>query len=893
MENKINDLIRQMSLEEKASLCSGADNWHTRAIERLGIPAIRMTDGPHGVRRPYENDLGNLPATSYPTASAMAASWDEDLVRRIGAALGVETKSKGCDILLGPAVNIHRAPLCGRNFEYFSEDPYLAGRMAVAYIQGVQSQNAGTSLKHYAANNSEFERTTMSSDVDERALREIYLTAFEMAVKEAKPWTVMCSYNKINGTWASENPLLLNEILKKEWGFEGLVVSDWGAVHNRIHSSNAGLDLEMPGLGDLPVQIIVDAVQKGKIPESVLDEMVRRILRIVFQARSDGQPRHLDVEAGNTPEHRQLAREAAAEAMVLLKNDGGVLPVNLSKVKSIAVFGPNADIARIEGGGSAFVNPYYTVTPLDAIRQRVGDKIRVDFMQGCYNHVTLPVLDQKYLLVPGSEGEHGVQVMYFPSDDLTGQPIKESIEHTLELDHRLFPQEIRDLPHLSLRCNARFTPPVSGEYRFSLSSSGKSRLLVNGQVVVDHWTDPEIEAFYSSWPFQSKYGTVRLEAGQVVDLVVEFLGRHRLTVGYVLPLPDDNDRQISALAAKADVALVFVGTTWEHESEGRDRDDWFLPGDQAALVRRVAAANPRTVVVLNNGGPIEMASWIKPVAGVLEAWYSGQELGNAVADVLFGDVNPSGKLPDSLPYFFQENPSYLNFPGENGHLLYGESIFVGYRYYDAKDIEPLFPFGFGLSYTSFDYSNLVLSAEKIGLEDSIQISIDITNSGSRPGKEVVQVYLRDMKSRLVRPPKELKGFYKVTLAPGEKKTVTFSLKKRDLSYYDPAVKDWVTEPGLFEVLVGASSRDIRCVEKFELVGQPIHKPRLSLHTRLGDILADEKGKAVLQKHFPDIISRPELEHASWMTLNHISQAFMEVMPPDLVQTVVAELAEID
>jgi len=893
MEIKINDLIRQMSLEEKASLCSGADSWHTRAIERLGIPSIRMTDGPHGVRRPTEDDLGNLPSTSYPTATAMAASWDEDMVRRVGAALGEETQSKGCDILLGPAVNIHRAPLCGRNFEYFSEDPYLAGRMAVAYIQGIQSQNTGTSIKHFAANNAEFERTTMSSEVDERALREIYLPAFETAVQEADPWTVMCSYNKINGTWASENQLLLNDILKKEWGFKGLVVSDWGAVHNRIHSSNAGLDLEMPGMGDLPVEILVDAVRTGKVAEAVLDEMVRRILRIVFQARSDGQERKLVRDAGDTPEHRQLAREAAANAVVLLKNDGGVLPLQAGKLKSIAVFGPNANLARIEGGGSAFVNPYYTVTPLEAIRQRAGKSVRVDFLQGCYNHISLPALDSENLKTPGSDSVPGLRMEYYANGDLTGQPVRvDNVDH-LELDHRTLPEDVRSLPQLSVRWVGRFTAPVSGEYQFSLSSGGKSRMLVNGQMVVDHWTDPEIEAFYSSWPFRSKYGTVRFEARQEAELVVEYLGSHRVSAGYVLPLPGDNDRRIAELAAKADVALVFVGTTWEHETEGRDRDDWFLPGDQAALVRRVAAANPRTVVILNNGGPIEMASWIKPVAGVLEAWYSGQELGNAVVDVLFGDVNPSGKLPDSLPYFFQENPSYLNFPGENGKLLYGEGIFVGYRYYDAKDIEPLFPFGFGLSYTSFSYTNLRLSTAQIRPGESLSVSIDIRNTGSRAGKEVVQLYVRDLQSRLVRPPKELKGFHKVALQPGEQKTLTFTLKPRDLSYYDPAVHGWVAEPGDFEVLVGASSRDIRAVGRFNLAGEAVPCPRFNAHTSIKTLLADERARAVLQKHIPELVARPELQHVGWMALEHISHAFMEVLPEEKVLEIAAELAEIE
>jgi beta-glucosidase len=899
----IDDLVKHLTLEEKVSLISGADGWHTRAIQRPlpgapgGIPAIRVTDGPHGVRRPYEDDNGSIPSNSFPTASAVAATWNVELVNRMAQALAVDTKALGCDILLGPAVNIHRAPLCGRNFEYYSEDPYLAGRMAVAYIQGLQSRGVGASIKHFAANNAEFERFTISSDLDERTLREIYLPAFEMAVKEADPWTVMCSYNKINGVWASENPYLLNDILKKEWGFQGFVVSDWGAVHHRIRAANAGMDLEMPGLGEMPIRIVVDAVRRGLVPESAVDESVRRILRIVFMARKEGQSPQLQPGATDTPENRALAREAAGEAIVLLKNEGGLLPIDPASVRSIAVFGPNAAVARIQGGGSAHVNPYYTVSPLEGIRRRAGDKIRVEYSQGCKNNITPPVLDSETTCLPGSN-EKGFRASYFANPDFSGEPVAVRAEPALRFSMTGLPAGQLKGKAISVRWEGDFTAPVSGEFSFGLSSFGQSRLLVDGQVVTDHWTDPDLPAFMSVWPWQSKFGKVQMKEGQVYRLVVEYVsppGRIRLSASYDAPLPADELDRVSRMAAAADLAVVCVGTTWEHETEGHDRLAWELPGEQANLTRTVLRANPRTVVVLNNGSPLDVSSWIARVPAVLEAWFNGQETGNAIADVLFGDVNPSGKLPDTYPVHYEDNPSYLNYPGESGHLTYGEGLFVGYRYYDAKNLEPLFPFGFGLSYTTFGYENLRLSAAEIDPGSPLVVSVDVRNTGARAGKEVVQLYVRDVESRLVRPPKELKGFQKVALAPGEVKTLTFTLTLRDLSFYDPTLKDWVAEPGTFEILVGSSSRDIRAVGKFTLRGEAkAPRPRLNADTHLSHILQDPRGRAVIERYLSQAVPMSELNRfADRLTLNRMSLSFMEILPPDLLATITAELAKID
>lgn len=899
MDTRIDDILQQLTLEEKVSLLSGADAWHTREVERLGIPAIRMTDGPNGVRRPYDDDSNSWPATSFPTGTALAATWNVDLVSRIGEALAEETRSKGCDILLGPAVNIHRTPLCGRNFEYFSEDPYLTGRMAVAWIQGIQSRGVGASIKHFAANNTEFERSTLSSDISERALREIYLPAFEAAVKEARPWTVMCSYNKINGVWASENRYLLTEILKEEWGFEGLVVSDWGAVHNRIRAINAGLDLEMPGMGELPGRILADAVRRGLVPEAAVDAAVRRILRVVFMARGDRPAPQFDPGAADTPEHRRLAREAAEEAVVLLKNEGGLLPLDEQKIRSIAVFGPNANAAQIQGGGSAQVNPYYSISPLEGILQRAGQSISVTFRQGCKNNITPPPLDSAHVqTLAGADSAAGFQVDYFAGEDFDGEPFFSRIEQVARFSTQGIPADLLEQVNgkpISVRWSGKFTAPVSGLYTFGLTSAGLSRLRIDGQVVVDHWDDPDVAELIRTWPWKSKFGERALEAGKSYDLQIEYRsveGAYRLLASCDIPLPKDEMEQVARLAAQADVAVVCVGTTWEHETEGKDRESWDLPGEQAELIRVVARANPRTVVVLTNGGTIEMASWINRVPAVLEAWFTGQESGAAIAEVLFGDVNPSGKLVDTFPVHYKDNPTFINYPGENGHLLYGEGIFVGYRYYDAKDLEPLFPFGYGLSYTTFAYQNLRLSSAEMSPDETLEVSIDIRNSGPRAGKEVVQLYLRDIESRLVRPPKELKGFHKVALEPGEVKTVRFTLTCRDLSYYDTDKKSWVAEPGVFEVLVGSSSRDIRAGARFTLrPGPAAPPPRFNEHTNLLLLFNDPQARAVLERHLPELMATPEVtQYAQLITLNFVHMSFMELLPPDKFRLVLDDLA---
>jgi beta-glucosidase len=652
----IQSLIEQMTLEEKAALCTGATAWSTTPIDRLGVPEMYVTDGPHGVRRAAEAGafIGpSLPATCFPTASCLASSWDVDLIRKMGQALGEECVALKVDVLLGPGTNMKRTPVCGRNFEYFSEDPYLAGEMAASLIDGVQSKGVGTSLKHFAVNNQEFERFSINAKVDERTLREIYLPAFETAVKKAQPWTVMCAYNKLNGTYCSEDHELLVDILKDEWAFEGLVVSDWGAVHERVASLRGGLDLEMPGPKDRRVQAVVDAVRRGELDEAVLNESVRRILRIVFKAAETPKGGAFDVDA-----HHALARQIAAEGMVLLKNNG-LLP--LKNPQHIAVIGRAAGQAHFQGGGSSHINPTRTDVPFKEVQQ-LAEHAELTYAAG------------------------------YPTDNTFQQA------------------------------------------------------LIDEAVV---------------------------------------------------------------LAKAADVALLYVALPTFKESEGYDRADLDLTEQQVALIKAVAAIQPNTIVILNNGAPVTMSDWIDAPAAILEAWMMGQAGGGAIADVLFGRVNPSGKLAETYPLRLADTPAYLNFPGENGEVRYGEGLFIGYRYYDAKGVPVQFPFGYGLSYTTFAYSNPTVSAATFKDVQGLTVSVDVTNTGPLTGKEVVQVYVHDRQSRLVRPLKELKGFAKVELQPGETKTVSISLDFRAFAFYDPAYQQWVTEDGEFDLLIGASAADIR------------------------------------------------------------------------------------
>jgi beta-glucosidase len=810
----VESILKQLTLKEKVFLLSGRDSWATMPVNRPlegavnGIPVLIMTDGPHGVRA-NQPDAGRAlsgPTTAFPTGVSLASSWNPALVEQVGLALGEETKAMGCDILLGPCVNIVRTPIAGRNFEAYAEDPYLAGRIGVAYVKGVQGAGAGTSLKHFAANNQEIERYRGSSEVDERTLREIYLPHFEMVVKEAQPWTVMCSYNRINGVYASQNHHLLTEILKDEWGFKGLVVSDWTANHTTTESVKGGLDLEMPGPAKWYGPLLMEAVAIWQIEESDIDKAVRRILGVILRSgKLNGTAPQGSV---NTPAHQALARQAAEEAITLLKNKNNILPLKPQQIQAVAVIGSAALEYSVSGGGSALVEPPYRVAPLTSLRRALGDQVEIRYETGADNWLELPVLKSAYVTPSKGEGQ-GLYGEYYAGEGFEGKPLMERIDPRLDFWWFTSGPTEGLSQRFSVRWTGKLEVPTSGRYTLRVQNTGRACLFLDGKQVTESSTDPQ-----KITDVATSEVMLDLVKGQAYDLRFELVNSRsgdftnvRLNMG-TTPAVDDRIEQAVALAKEAEVALVFVGDNEQCETEGTDRPNLRLPGRQDELVQRVAAANPNTVVVLNVGAPVEMP-WIDQVAAVVQAYYPGLEGGEAIRKVLTGEVNPSGKLTVTYPKRFEDTPSFTNL-SYNGarQVRYGEGIFVGYRYYDSANVEPLFPFGHGLSYTTFEYAHLQAPAE-IQAGQSFEVSLDVTNTGPVAGQEVVQLYVRDVACSEARPYKELKGFQKVALKPGETRTVRFTLDPRALSFYDVVRKDWVAEPGSFELQAGSSSRDIR------------------------------------------------------------------------------------
>ena len=695
----IDKILNEMTLEEKASLCSGEGFWHTKAVERLDIQRIMVSDGPHGLRKVNEEKDcvtdESIKAVCFPTASALACSFDRGLLEKLGKTLGDECQAEDVAVLLGPGANIKRSPLCGRNFEYFSEDPYLSSELATAYIKGVQSRGVGTSLKHFALNNQEHRRMSVSAEVDERTLREIYLASFEGAVKNAKPWAVMCSYNRVNGVYASENPKLLTDILRDEWGYNGLTVSDWGAVDNRVNGVMAGLDLEMPSSMGKNDKLIVEAIRLGKLDIKDVDKCVRRVLELL-EKYEDGKKSNVvwDKEKDN-----KLAAKIESECMVLLKNEDNILPID--KSKKIAFIGKFAESPRYQGGGSSHINSYKVTSALDAVK----DICEVSYAEG-----------------------------YLTNED--------------KIDKSILNKAVK-------------------------------------------------------------------------------------------------------IAEDCDIAVLFVGLPDMFESEGYDREHLRLPGCQLELIKRVAEVNENTVIVLHNGSAVEMP-FADDVKGILEAYLGGQAVGQAEVDILFGKKNPCGKLAETFPKKLSDNPSYLNFPGEGDRVRYQEGIFVGYRYYDKKEIEPLFPFGYGLSYTDFEYKYIEVSKDEMNDDEELTVTVAVKNTGKVKGKEIVQLYVNDEQSGVIRSIKELKGFEKVSLNPGEEKKIAFVLDKRSFAYYNTEISDWYTEYGKYNILVGASSRDIKL--KASVYVAPTNKVRVeyTLNSTCGDIMSTETGKELFREFLKEV-----------------------------------------
>ncbi len=815
-EAHLDHLLAEMTLEEQVSLLAGADFWTTVPVERLGIPAIKVSDGPNGARG-GGSLIGGVTAACFPVGVALASTWNPALVEQIGAALAEEALSKGARVLLGPTVNIHRSPLNGRNFECYSEDPYLSARLVVAVVRGLQEHGVAATVKHYVGNDSEFQRQSISSDIGERALREIYLLPFEAAVREAGTWALMSAYNKVNGTYVSENPRLLRDILKGEWGFDGVVMSDWTGTYSTAEAANAGLDLEMPGPTWLRGPRLVQAVRDGRVAADAVADSARRLLRLMTRVGAFDDPAIPDEQAIDRPEHRALIRQAGAEGAVLLKNNG-LLPLDMNARQRIALIGPNALTAQIMGGGSAQVNAHYRVSPLEGLLAQAGPTVEIGCDTGCVNYKQLPLLAGPMALE------------FFNTSDLSGEVVARQELGQAEMMWFMDVLPGVDPWKFSARLTTQYTVEANGEYLFSLVSAGLSRLYLDDALLVDNWSDWKVGDTFFGFGSNEIIGAAQLQAGRAYNVRVEYafpapgaMAMKALRVGVTRPLGDEAIESALLAAAQADVAVLFVGLNGEWDTEGRDRPDIDLVGRQNELIERVATANPNTVVVLQSGGPVRMP-WLDRVGAVLQAWYPGQECGNAIADVLTGRVNPSGRLPQTFPMRLEDNPAYINYPGENGHVLYGEGLFVGYRYYDKKGIAPLFPFGYGLSYTAFAYDNLRLSADTLAPGETLTVTVDVTNIGRRAGAEVVQLYIGDPQAALVRPEKELKGFAKVVLQPGERRTVSLSLDMRALACYDDARATWVAEAGAFEVLIGASSADIRARTQFVLTADWTEAP---------------------------------------------------------------------
>ena len=798
-EARIKDLLVKMTLDEKIYQLSGYGDigFDTRENKRLGIPGFKMTDGPLGVR------WGK--ATSFPCGVALAATWDTALIARLATALAEETHAKGRNYLLGPCVNIHRFPAGGRNFESYGEDPWLASRLAVNYIRTLQSHGVIASVKHFALNNQEWRRTEVNVAADERTMREIYLPAFEAAVKEAGVYTVMSAYNKVNGWWCSENKVLLTGILKNEWGFKGLVVSDWVSTHSTVNAANNGLDLEMPSGDVFSKAKLKKAISEGKVSEATINDKVTRILRVKFQAGLFDRQISPDTTVLTGEAHKNLAREIARESIVLLKNDRNLLPLDMDNLKKIAVIGPNAAVARVGGGGSSRVIPYYSISPLGAIEKMVGDVTRVYYAPGdeLLSTPILPIGPE--FLKPATFPGNGLTAEYFGNKKLEGKPVLTRIDSTVYFnweDDPPAPGIGKD--GYSVRWSGTVTPPETRSYTFYTASDDGVRLFIDGKKVIDNWSD---------------HGTsvdsvkVDLAAGKAYPVTVEYYengGNAVMMLGWDLPQDKRNNTMIADAvnaARSAEVAIVFAGTSDSYESEGFDRIGGLrLPGNQDDLIRAVAEANPNTIVVLNTGTPVITEKWLAKVPVLLEAFFPGQEGGNAIADILFGHSSPSAKLPFSFISGYGQTPAYKGYMNASLEAPYGEGIFVGYRYLEKNNLVPTFPFGFGLSYTTFSYSDIrVLTGEN----NTFSVSVKVKNTGSVAGSEIVQLYVSEANSRVSRPAKELKGFVKITLEPGQEKQVTLPLNFRSFAWFDSAGRKWTADPGTYDILVGSSSADIR------------------------------------------------------------------------------------
>ena len=812
IEQRVEALLDELDLDERATLTAGRDGWRISGIPRLGIGDLKVTDGPTGAR----GDLTTgAKAVCFPVGSAIGSTWDVELVAEIAAVLADEARSKGAQVLLGPTVNIHRHPLAGRNFECYSEDPELTARLAVAFITALQEGGVGASLKHYVCNDSEFERHSISSEVDEQTLREVYLRPFEAAVAAADPWTIMAAYNKVNGTHATEHRGLQIDLLKDEWGWPGVIVSDWYATHDTVASGTGGLDLQMPGPALQFGPALAEAVRAGHVSEDALADKARRVLRLYARTGKLDDPADGVETSIDTPERRSLARRAASAAAILLTNDG-ILPLATSP-GAVAVIGPNATPGRIQGGGSSEVTAHYQVSPLDGFRARLGDA--VVYERGAGLGLFAPPID------PGLLAGGGYHEELFPGADLDGDAYR--VQDVPEASLSFFGASVPGLGRgrFSARWTTRFTPDQSGTWELSLVAAGTARVLLDGDVVLeDPDTGPEMTFWVSS--LEEHRCSLDLVGGRTHDLTIELRLPDRrvlphLRFGAIAPDPAvEMERAVSAAAA-AEVAIVVVGTSSDFETEGEDRAAFHLPGAQDELVRRVAAANPNTVVVVNAGSAVPMP-WLDEVRAVLWSWYPGQEFGNALADVVFGDVDPGGRLPTTFPRRLEDTPAYTSYPGAFGRVHYGEGVFVGHRWFDARDIDPLFPFGHGLSYATFDFG---APAAEVSADGSVTVSVPIANTADRRGSEVVQVYVGPPSGVAMRPVRQLGGFAKIVVDGGASTVARILVPPRAFAQWDPIEHEWSVPPGRHRLWIGRSSRDLVSSLEVEVGARSLPTPQ--------------------------------------------------------------------
>ena len=881
MSNRVEHLLSKLTLEEKTTLTAGDSMWSIPGLSDQGIPSMQVTDGPNGAR----GQSGT--SACYPCGSALAATWNPDLIQRIGADLGIETKNKGASVLLAPTVNIHRTPLNGRNFECFSEDPHLGGRMAVAYIQGLQSQGVAACVKHFVCNDSEYQRMAIDVQVDERTLHEIYLPPFEMAVKEGGTWAVMASYNRVNGVYASENIQLLKRILKEAWKFDGLVMTDWFGAKTTRRCFVGGLDLEMPGPALFFGSQLAKRIESGELSEIELDDKVRRYLLLAERTGVLDSEGPKERPSPNRPAARALIRRAARESAVLLKNESEVLPFDRSELSSLAVIGPMARTGAIMGGGSAFVSPPYVVHPLAAIQKAVSPETEIRYARGCHNHLHCPLLEPE--MMGAKDGETRVKIEYFNNQDFAGDPVAQEMRGSTDIFwFGALPDGVQ--PGFAARVTLLFTPTATGEYQFGLTNAGLARMQLDGKFVLNNWEEFMPGSSYFGMGSVEKIHKVQLETGTRHEVIVEFgimpgrpFGAVRL--GAVPPMPDNAIELAAQAAHKAQAAVVFVGLNADWESEGHDRQDMELAGLQNELVSAVATQNPNTVVVVNAGAPVTMP-WIDEVAAVLHVWYPGQEYGNAVSDLLFGEGNPAGRLPITFPKHLEDTPAFINYPGQGGQVRYGEGLFVGYRYYDFKNVEPLYPFGHGLSYTTFTYSNLQIEPTDGEVEREFQVSVDIKNSGTRTGDEVVQLYVGSQTTSISRPQQELKGFRRVSLETGAQSRVEFQISPRDLAFYDVQSRGWKALAGPYKVHIGASSRDIRLKGDLNLESEWFECPPstdFSLDTPMSTLMA-HKQKELFEglgeaAQIPQMMMMVPFAMEEGLTLNDLAD-----FVPDLLTT---------